>query len=346
MLNQPRLFDRDSQDKALQEFDSLMKLREVVDWNAFRPLLESVFKRSGKAGRRGRPPWDLLVMFRVLILGVNYNLSDCQLQFQLLDRRSFKRFAGLRNDSEVPDEKTIWKYRDRLAKSGRCKELFDRFENQLRECGYAMTGGQIVDSTLVEVPRQRNTRDENAKVKEGDVPEEWKSDPRKLAQKDTDARWTKKRGVNHYGYKNHVSVDRKHKLIRNYQTSAASVHDSQELAKTLKPDGEDGRVWADSAYRSQALEEDLKAGGYRSRIHYKGYRNRPLAPLEKKLNHWRSKVRVRVEHVFGSMANDMRRGRMRCIGLQRADTWIGLSNLVYNMRRFAFLTLAPAHVGT
>ena len=107
--------------------------------------------------------------------------------------------------------------------SGRTKELFEAFEVQLREAGYALTGGQIVDSTMVEVPRQRNTREENVALKQGDVPEDWKKQPRKLAQKDVEATWTKKHGVSHYGYKNHVTVDRQYKLARDYETTTAST---------------------------------------------------------------------------------------------------------------------------
>ncbi len=177
MLNGSNLFEREDQDVALGEFDDLRKLLEVVDWAAFRPLLREIFGRSesDEAVLRGRPSWDVMPMFRVLLLGVNYQLSDRQLQFQLLDRRSFKRFVGLRNESTVPDQKTIWKYRHRLAASGRTKELFEAFEAQLREAGYALTGGQIVDSTMVEIPRQRNTREENAALKQGDVPEGWEA---------------------------------------------------------------------------------------------------------------------------------------------------------------------------
>ncbi len=347
MLNGSNLFEREDQDVALGEFDDLRKLLEVVDWEAFRPLLREIFGRSesDEAVLRGRASWDVMLMFRVLLLGVNDQLSDRQLQFQLLDRRSFKRFVGLRNESTVPDQKTIWKYRHRLAASGRTKELFEAFEAQLREAGYALTGGQIVDSTMVEIPRQRNTREENAALKQGDVPEDWQQQPRKLAQKDVEATWTKKHGVSHYGYKNHVTVDRQYKLVRNYETTTASTHDSQVLTRILRSDKDDGRVWGDGAYRSQALEEELKKRGHRSRIHYKGYRNHPLTTHQKYVNRLRSRIRVRVEHGFGSMVNEMKRTRMRCIGQQRAATWIGLCNLCYNMRRFAFLQTATASAG-
>ena len=119
------MFERESQQEALQEFDALARIKELVDWEAFRPRLEQVFGTGGATRRRrGRPSWDALVMFRALLLGVMHGLSDHQLQYMLLDRRSFKQFAGLVSEDQVPDQKTLWKYRDLLSKSGGLDELF------------------------------------------------------------------------------------------------------------------------------------------------------------------------------------------------------------------------------
>jgi len=96
-----------------------------VDWDSFVPALTEIFGVCG--GGAGRPSWDALVMFRSILLGVMHSLSDRRLQFKLLDRRTFKQFAGLQSDDQVPDEKTLWKYRDRLNRSGRIDELFELF---------------------------------------------------------------------------------------------------------------------------------------------------------------------------------------------------------------------------
>ena len=154
-----------------------------------------------------------------------------------------------------------------------------------------------IDASIVPVPQQRNSRDENARIKDGETPEGWEKQPAKRRQKDTDARWTKKRGKSHYGYKNHVNVDRRHKLVRRYQVTDAAVHDSQVVEDILDADNTASDVWADSAYRSAEIEAKLGEKGLKSRIHRKGHRNKPLNEREKRGNETRSKVRARVEHV-------------------------------------------------
>ena len=204
-------------------------------------------------------------------------------------------------------------------------------------------GGQIVDASIVPVPKQRNSGKENQEIKSGEIPEEWVGLPNKLAQKDLEARWTKKHGKSFYGYKNHVSADRRHKLVRRYAVTDAAVHDSQVIESVLDEDNTAGGVWADKAYRSKETEETLKALGLRSEILRKGSRSKKLTKREKQGNRTKSKVRARVEHVFGAQANDMGGTLVRSIGLMRARAHIGMKNLAYNMRRLVHLeSVAPA----
>ena len=136
--------------------------------------------------------------------------------------------------------------------------------------------------------------------KQGDVPNDWSENKRR--QKDTDARWTKKNAKSHYGYKNHVQADHENKLIRAYQVTDASVHDSQVLEERLDSTNTSKDVWADSAYRSKEQEARLKQKGYRSHVQRKGRRNQPLSERERQGNRSRSKVRSRVEHIFGAQS--------------------------------------------
>jgi IS5 family transposase len=182
-----------------------------------------------------------------------------------------------------------------LAKAGLVKTLFDRFNGHLDAKGYIARGGQIVDATIVNAPKQHNTRGENEAIKAGKTPEGWDEKPAKNAQKDKDARWTKKNEESFYGYKNHVSVDRKHKIIRRYAETDASVHDSQKLDEVLDKANTSNEVWADSAYRSAEAEAKLKEKGYQSRIHRRGARNHPLSERQKAATTTRSRVRARVE---------------------------------------------------
>jgi len=314
--------------------DPLPKLKTLVDWERFRPELEAVQDKERKSNA-GRKPFDVILMFKVLVLQSLYNLSDEKIEFQIRDRLSFMRFLGLSLGDAVPDEKTIWLFREQLTEAGVIKRLFKEFDQFLEEKGFCARRGQIIDASIVEAPRQRNSREENRQIKTGQMPQDW-SEPKKR-QKDTDARWTKKNGQNYYGYKNHVNVDVKHKLIRDYEVTAASVHDSQVFEQLLDEDNRSRDVWADSAYRSEEKLRELKRRKYREHLQRKGCRHKQLTDRETRGNRTRSRIRSRVEHVFGVQA--MRAGDLilRTIGLIRAKAKIGLRNLAYNLDRFCVL---------
>jgi IS5 family transposase len=216
------------------------------------------------------------------------------------------------------------------------KELFYDFEQQLNDQGYKAQKGQIVDASFVDVPKQRNNREENKQIKEGEIPKRFTENPNVDSQKDTDARWTKKNNEVHFGYKNHATVDNAHKLIREYEVTSAEVHDANVFENILTANTSKD-VWADSAYRSKEHELSLEAMGYRSHVHKKGKRNKPLSERDKKSNKRKSMVRVRVEHVFGSITNEQGGLNFNVIGLSRTAVKIGMMNVVYNMRRFVSL---------
>lgn len=216
---------------------------------------------------------------------------------------------------------------------GGVEELFRCFEGHLKEAGLVGSEGKIIDASFVDVPRQRNSREENEVIKAGAVPVEFGTSPHRLGQKDMAARWTKQGGEVHYGYKNHVKADRKTKLIEDYAVTAASVHDSQVVGDLIEEG--DGQVHADSAYCGAEIEEALAEKGIRSEIHERAYRNHPLTEEQKISNRRKSKIRVRVEHIFGQMTNAMRDGlKMRSIGIKRITGAVGFLNLVYNMARY------------
>ena len=326
---QPGFFDHEDRLELLEKLgDPLPKLERLVDWETFRPELVGLRKESDPH-KGGRPPFDVVLMFKVLVLQHFYNLSDEQTEFQIRDRYSFCRFLGLAPHDRVPDAKTIWLYRERIKQADLMESLFDTLLVQINGAGFTARQGQVVDAALVPAPKQRNNREENAGIKEGKVPEDWSENKRR--QKDVEARWTKKHGKSHYGYKNHISVDRQHKIIRRYSVTPASVHDSQEFEGLLDGQNSSRDIWADSAYRSAELEQKLKERGYRSHVHRKGSRKRSLNAREQEANRKRSRVRARVEHVFAQQQERL----IRTIGNERAGVKIGFMNLVYNMRRWA-----------
>jgi IS5 family transposase len=334
---QTGIFDLENQRSRHSQFqDALVQFNELINWETFLPVLKQGQKQKRRSAA-GRKCYDLVMMFKILILKTYHNLSDEQTEYQIHDRYSFRKFLGLSAGEKIPDAKTIWHFNNKLAEQGLVEELFEEFEKQLEAYGYQAQGGQIIDASIIPVPRQRNSREENQAIKEGKVPESWLEQPHKLAQKDTDARWTKKNEETFYGYKNHIDADVKHGIIRNYEVTDAAVHDSQVVDQVLDPSNTNRDVYADSAYRSQAQEEALKSAGYRSKVHHRGYRNHPLSEFKKTVNRNRSKIRAKVEHVFGRQHMIMGGKLMRCIGIVRVKSEIGLRNLVHNMSRFIFL---------
>ena len=335
-MGQRSFFDVEDRLQSISKMgDPLERLAAAIPWENFRSLLAQVHEKARKSNA-GRKPLDAVLMFKVLILQTLYNLSDEQVEYQIRDRLSFMRFLGLGIADEVPDATTVWRFRERLKELGLLERLFDRFGDYLAAKGFQARGGQIVDASIVPVPIQRNSREENRRIKAGEVPEDWNEAKRE--QKDVAARWTKKRGRSHFGYKNHIDIDAQHKLIRTFEVTPANVHDSQVLDDLIDPDNEDPGVWADSAYRSEETEAVLEDAGYESHICEKGQAGQPLSAEQEANNRQRSKVRSRVEHVFGFQQNSMGGKLVRTIGLARAEVKIGLMNVTYNLMRYLQLT--------
>lgn len=317
------------------EGDPLIRLKKHINWEIFRPLIKKAFSRKAK-GPGGRPPFDYVLMFKILILQRMYNLSDHKIQFQIMDRLSFMRFLEISLDDNIPDAKTIWHFRERLINTGRVDLLFNRFYKELKEMNVALNEGSIVDATFIDVPVQRNTKKENDQIKQGKKPSNWSNV--KNRQKDIDARWQTKNKEKHFGYKNSIKIGKNSKFIKSYKTTSANTHDSQVI-KALLNKREDRRhdLFGDSAYSGKNIAKLLKALNIRNRIHKKGYRNNPLSEADKKRNSKLSKTRARVEHVFGFFKNSMDSLKIRCVGLKRASATIGLMNLTYNVCRYCRL---------
>ena len=352
MAGQPGFFDTDARLRALSAAgDPLERLGAVVDFELFRPDLEAALVRADRS-RGGRPPYDAVLMFRVLVLQSLYTLSDDQTEYQLRDRLSFMRFVGLALHDPVPDAKTIWLYREQLTRSGALARAFARFDGMLRERGYLAMGGQIVDATVVQARRPRLSQKEKQTLRDGSIPVDWK--PARTRQIDRDGRWTLKRGrkapppegaerqaaqeilVPMFGYKNHIGIDRVHGFVRRFTVTHAARHDGSQLAALLDADNTASGVWADTAYRSKDNVALLRRRGRVPQFQRAKPRGRPMAPHIARGNATRARVRSRVEHVFATEKQHM--GLLiRTIGLVRATAKITLANLAYNMRRLVWI---------
>jgi len=326
-----------AQDSRLNALgDPLQEINKIVNWDAFYSLLQQVHTKPNRKSNAGRKPLDEVMMFKVLVLQHHYNLSDQQTEYQIEDRRSFRRFIGLNKDTRSPDEKTIHLFREKLTTKSLVTPLFALLAKQIEEAGFIARKGQLIDASIIPAPIQRNSRKDNETIKEGEQPDDWSEN--KSSQKDTQAKWTSKNGKQYFGYKNHINVDNEHKIIQAYKVTSANVHDSQVIDDVLLNNNDNKDIYADSAYRSKEIENNLKEKGLRSRIHRKGNRNKPLTKREELSNKLKSKTRVRVEHIFGLIKGTMNGRLIRTVGITRAETKIGLTNLVYNMKRFAYLS--------
>jgi IS5 family transposase len=334
------LFDLQARlDKISDNGDPLEAINEVVPWEMFRAELEHIRNKSHEPkSAAGRKPYDRVLLFKMLILQSLYNLSDDQLEQQTLDRLSFHRFLGLNMGDRVPDSKTIRLFRESLNNDDRARRLFDKFERYLTLKGLKARKGQIIDATVIRVPSQRNKPEENQAIKDGradEVRERWSE--AKSSQKDTDARWGQKGGQSFFGYKRHSGVDVKNKLIRKYTVTSAEVHDSRQSSELLDENNTSRDVYGDGAYPSQEFAAELERRGFRDRLNRKARRNQPLSEKQKQGDRSKSRIRCRVEHVFGAMKQRCGSVMVRTIGLARAATKIGLYCLTYNMSRAGYL---------
>jgi IS5 family transposase len=353
MRGEPGFFDVDERLKRLSDLgDQLLAFTAAVDFEMFRPELTRALAYSdGSQG--GRPPFDPVMMFKILVIQAANALSDERAEFLINDRLSFMRFLGLGLSDRVPDARTIWLFREKLTRAEAIKPLFDRFDAALREAGYVAMGGQIVDASLIAAPKQRNTEEEKKAIKDGRIPEDWKAKPAKLRHKDRDARWTVKFSkakarpdgtvppvdiaIPTFGYQNHVSIDREHGLIRRWDATDAAAYEGARLREgLLDKTNTASAVWADTAYRSKANEAFLERNGFVSRIHRKKPPRRRMPETTRRANALKSKVRSGVEHVF-AVQKDKMDLFIRTIGIARARLKIGMANLVYNFRRLVYL---------
>ena len=279
------LFDEQFNNEQLSSMGNpLEAISKVLDFEMFRPLLEAKLLNKEKKNNAGAKPFDVLLMFKILLLQRYYGLGDKQVEYQIIDRTSFKRFLGLETGDKVPDEKTVWAFREQLTKVGLVDELFDQFIGHLESNGLIFNEGQIIDASFTIAPRQRNTREENRQIKDGQGKDLWNDNLHKKRHKDIDARWTKKNGEKYYGYKNHAKVDSKSKFIKNFIVTDASVHDSQTLNDLLDKSDKGQPLYADSAYTGEKQKKVIRKYRLKNKVHEKGYRNKPLTDEQKKNN--------------------------------------------------------------
>jgi IS5 family transposase len=289
-------------EEVLPRGDKLSFLSALVDWNAFLPIENSLYKNKSKRG--GRPNVSIIIMIKLLILQQLYGLSDPQLELQVADRISFRVFLG--TTEVIPDYSTVWLFRERLKENGMLEAIWDEFVNQLKAKGYDVKKGVIQDATFI-------TSDPgHAK---SDVPRGEKAKTRRSR----DGEWAKKGNKSYFGYKGHVKVDTENKFIWKVETTAANTHDSRvDLAN-------EGEVrYGDKGYYG------AKTKGYDASMK-KATWGHPLCIFDQLRNKRISSKRSPVERCFSVMKIVFKSGHVMVTTVERAAVKMTFNAIGYNL---------------
>lgn len=308
--------------KTSKAVTTLAAIERLVNWNELVEIVQVLDKTQSGSG--GRPPISFEVKLKMLFLQYTFNLSDEELEDQVIDRLSFQQFTGLSFDEEIPDFTTIWKFKEALVKGKLMDKIFDKIVESIESHGLILKKGTMVDATIIKSgnrPLSKKRREELAK------------NPSK--QIDTEAQSTAKNNQKHFGYKGHIGVDVESKIIRKRTFTAANVHDSQEFEKVLS--GDEKSVWGDKAYPNKAGKQAARASGIYYGILDKAKRNQPLSSSQNKRNKQKSKVRAAVEHPFGFMKNKLKIGVMSAKNKLRNALRFDMNCIIYNVLRSNFL---------
>jgi len=327
----PDLFAAQARAGKLEQMgDPLQLIARHIDFAHLAGFIDGLFPRK-VSPKGGRPPYPTEVVVRIVVLKHLYNLSDEQMEYQLLDRMSYQRFCLLSDSANVPDRNTIWHWQQRLGVDG-TTALLQAVDSQLLGHGYMARCGQIIDATLVSAPIQHLSQEDRQQIEAGKIPQDWSQAKRR--QKDLDATHTKKHGKSYHGYKLSISVDVKHKFIRTITTGTASEHDSTHFDEVLDQGNTSADVYADKGYPSRQRSQMLKALGYREHIQRKAKPGQALSERQRGRNQRIAKTRARVEHPFAQMRH-MGGKIIRTIGQARATAAMTMKALCYNIQRLA-----------
>ena len=298
----------------------LDKCERLIPWSELARSVADVFARpaKGEVSRGGRPHWPVVLYVKCLMLQKWFNLSDPQLEEQMRDRISFRRFAGLGLSEPTPDETSLVVFRRRLRVAGHERTLFEAVRRHLDKLGLILQAGTLVDASIQEAPRGRR-RDDGTSTR------------------DPEASFTRKGERTYHGYKSHIATDLRG-VLKDYIFDTARVHDSQHMDELIRK--EKKLVVADSAYMDREREERLARRGMCFGVVKRRVRGQAELPgWQQRLNRCWSSIRAAVEHPFAWMRN-MGYRKVRYRGLARNALDFGLLAAAYNLKRSFSLSSA------
>lgn len=293
------------QHRFLEELDDITGL---IDWTRIAESLRII-----EAKDTGNSAYPALLMFKILLLQTWYNLSDTQMEKQLVRDLLFRRFTGLSLEAPTPDHSTIWRFREKLVKQQLHEGLLANINHQLTQKRIKIKQGSvaIIDATVIQA---HYGQDEDAS---------WQTKTNSKGKTEST-----------YGYKSHINVD-EDGFVNAQTFNTAAPHDSQVFEELLVEGNE--AVYADSAFQSKRHAERLKQLGMDNRIHEKAYRNKPLTQTQKRNNRIRSTIRNTVERVFGQTKRHMGLGIAKYLGMARNALRAGMIYLCHNLKTARYL---------
>lgn len=310
-------------EESLSEKDKLKNIKDIINWEKFRPIIGKLY--DNKSSKGGRPNTDEVVMVKAIVLQTLFHLSDEALEFNMNDRISFQMFIGL--DQKVPDFTTVWRFKERIAKDGIDKKIHEEFLRQISEKGYSVQKGVMQDASIIssDIGKSRQNQ-ERKKRKRG---KKIRLTEKQLSHIDTDASFTKKANKSYHGYKLHIKTDIDNNFIQDYETTTASVHDSQI---DLVTEG-DTLALRDKGYNGVPL----KCHGVRDYTMKRAARGHPLTEYDKWRNKMISSVRILVEKPFAVIKRHFGRDRTRVTRLKRVHVQQFCNCFTYNLMNLAYL---------
>lgn len=311
----------------------LIELKAKIDFEQFKPVIYSKLNLIDGVTYNATK-WDPMLLFKCVLLGVYFDYSDAELEYQLKNRLDFKHFLEFDHSDLVPDEKTIWKFRDDLRKVNADKDLFNSFNDQLKLHGFDFDGDHIIDGTIVEAEERCTSQKTNDIIKEGGLPESRKNNPNSMAQTDLAASWKTKGKNSYFGYLALIMALKKHKFITSYHVDSAHVDERKNVLDLVKNIWFKIKILADKGFVGEELKIAMKELGFNFVAMQKEYlfADDFLDVIADNMKI--SKERARVEHVFGNMRQVFGFGKLRCIGLVANSFTIGMRCMIHNMLRF------------
>jgi IS5 family transposase len=289
--------------------NKLGEIRDIIDWEKFRPIISDMYRDNKETG--GRPHHDEILMIKILVLAGWHGLSDYEVELLAIDRLSFRHFLGY--PEKIPDRSTIWLFKERLTTKGKIHLIWEELQRQLDEQGYSIKRGTIQDASIITSDPGHASADKPR----GDAAK---------TRRSRDGSWVKKGNKSQFGYKLHSIIDKEHQFIRRFNTTTASVHDSQV---DLSQKGE--TVYLDKGYFGSVPFASMDKTMKRS------VRGHPVSTKDKRRNRAISRVRSLVERPFAVIKRVFHSNHLMVITHLRAHAKMLFARFSYNL--FNLLTI-------